>query len=243
MTTKRSLTVAEYIAMTDLFAAGGGYLIAALGDEDTAASAIGKAAAVRDYVTAFADPDEADITADLINPVIAVVEALGRPSTLSTFFAQFNSAVISHLGQDLNTWLTADGTRVHPDFKRACNPNISAVNTFPPVTVLGTYAVSGSGAGTLTDGDAVDTTLFGGAQLELEVTGGTIGAASITVTVVGTTASGSSITKTGTITNGSEVGAKFDVGIGTDRYVDVTSVTITGGTTGDAFQIQTKLDR
>ena len=90
--------------------------------------------------------------------------------------------------------------------------------------------------------NAVDTEGNAGVLVGNE-TGGTIGAASITVTVVGTTASGSSITKTGTITNGSEVGAKFDVGIGTDRYVDVTSVTITGGTTGDAFQIQTKLDR
>lgn len=243
MTTQRALTVAEYIAMADLYAEAGGYLIASVGDEDTLASAIGKAAAVRDYVTAFADPDEADITADLINPVIAVVEALGRNATFSTFFAQFNSAVIAHLGSDLNAWLLADGTRVLPDFKLACNPNISAANTCPPVTVLGTYAVSGSGAGTFTDGDAVDTTLFGGAQLELEVTDGTIGGASITVTVVGTTASGSSITKTGSITNGSLVGTKADVGIGTDQYVDVTSVTITGGTNGDAFRIQTKLDR
>lgn len=243
MTTQRKLTVAEYIAITDLYAQAGGYLITALGDEDTAASAIGKAAAVRDLIVAFADPDEADITNDLIGAVIGVVTALGTPATLATFFSRANAAVVGHLGTDLNAWLTADGTRVHPDFKRACNPNISAVNTFPPVTVLGTYAVSGSGAGALTDGDAVNTTLFGGAQIELEVTGGAIGAASITVTVVGTTASGSSITKTGTIDSGALVGAKFDVGIGSDRYVDVTSVTITGGTTGDAFKIQTKLDR
>lgn len=243
MTTQRALTVAEYIAMADLYADAGGYLIASVGDEDTAASAIGKAAAVRDLVTAFADPDEADITADLINPVIAVVEALGRNSTFSTFFAQFNSAVIAHLGEDLNAWLLADGTRVLPNFKLACNPNISAANTCPPVTELGTYAVTGSGEGTLTDGDAVDTALFGGAQVEVEVTDGTVGAADIVVTVVGLTAAGASITKTATITNGSIVGTKFDVGLAADRYVDVTSVTITGGTNGDAFKIQTKLDR
>lgn len=243
MTEQRQLTVAEYIAMTDILAQAGGYLIAALGDEDTAESSIGKAALVRDYVTAWAEPEDAQVTADLINPVIAVVEALGRPSTLATFFAQFNSAVLNHLRQDVNAWLTADGTRVHPDFKAACNPGISAVNTFPPLTVMGTYEVTGSGKGTFTDGAAVDPTQHGGAQLELEVVDGAIGGESIIVTVVGTTASGSALTKTGTITDGAEVGAKFDVGLGTDRYVNVTSVTITGGTVGDKFKIQTKPDR
>jgi hypothetical protein len=243
VTTQRALTVAEYIAITDLYAAAGGYLIASVGDEDTATSAIGKAAAVRDYITAFADPDEADITADLINPVIAVVTALGRSSTFSTFFAQFNSAVIAHLGSDVNAWLTADGTRVHPDFKNACNPAILAVNVFPPVTVVGTYAVTGSGAGTLTDGVAVDTTLYGGAQLELEVTDQQLGVAAITATVVGTTAAGAALTKTGTITGEAAKGAKFDVGSAGDRFADITAVTITGGTNGDKFKIQTKLDR
>lgn len=243
MTVQRKLTVAEYIAMTDLLAQAGGYLMAALGDEDTADSAIGKAALVRDYVTAWAQPDEAQVTADLINSVIAVVEALRRPVTFSTFFAQFNSAVLTHLGQDVNAWLTADGSRVHPNFKTACNPGISAVNVFPPLTVMGTYEVTGSDTGNFTKGAVVNPTLYGEAQLELEVTDGSIDGADITVTVVGITASGSAITETGTITNGAAMGAKFDVGSSTDRYVSVTSVTIEGGTTGDAFKIQTKLDR
>ena len=234
--------MAEYIEMTDNYAVGIGYQIEALGDEDTAASAIGYAAAVRDIVTAFADPDEADITADLINPVIAVVAALGREATLAGFYSQFNAAVLSHLGEDLNAWLADDGTRVHHQWKRGGNPNISAVNTFPPVTVLGSYAVSGSGAGAYTAEDAVATALYGGAQIELDVTGQTTGAAAIVATLTCTTASGSTVSREVTITGESEVGTTFAAGTAADRIVAVTAVTITGGTNGDDFQVQTMED-
>lgn len=242
MPVQRSLTVAEYIAMTDLYAGGIEYLIDAIGDLVTDASAIGAAVDVRDMVTAFAQPDKAQLTADLINPVIGVIAALGREATLAAFYGQFNSAVLNHLGQDLNAWLADDGARVHHLWKRGGNPNIAAVNTFPPVTVLGTYAVTGSGAGTLTAGAAVATALYGGAQIELEVIDDTVGAADIDVTCTCTTAAGGTVTKTGQIPNGSIVGAKVQLGTAADRIVAVTAVAIEGGTNGDDFQVQTMED-
>lgn len=242
MPIQRSLTVAEYITMTDHYAAGIGYLVDAIGDLETAASAIGKAVEVRDLITAWAEPDEARVTADLINPAIGVITALGREATLSAFFGMFNSAVLNHLGQDLNDWLAADGTRVHHLWKRGGNPNIAAVNTFPPVTVLGEFAASGSGEGTFTEGEEVNTVLYGGAQIELEVINQAIGIAAITVTCTCTTAAGSTVEREGEILAEATVGTKVALGTAADRIVAVTAIEITGGTTGDDFQVQTMED-
>src|SRR5690606_639929 len=97
----RKIEVPEYIQITDLYAVGIQAIFAALGDEDTPGSAIAQAAAVRDLVTALALPDEAQLTADLISPAINVVTEIGRESALAGRFAQFNNAVLIHLGQDL----------------------------------------------------------------------------------------------------------------------------------------------
>jgi hypothetical protein len=243
MTTQRNATVSEFISWADEYCKGVKVLITALGDEDTEGTAIHYAANVRDMVTALDQPDEAQLTADLIDPAIAVVAALAREAAIGSFYAAFNQGMRAHLGSDLNTWLAADGTRVNSYWKRAGDTSLLPVNCCPPVTVLGAYAVSGSGTGTLTDGAAVDTVKYGGAQIQLRVTGQQIGAASIDVSVTCTTASGSTVTRTGTITNGSEVDTLVELGTAADRIVDITAVTISGGTAGDDFQIETMEDR
>lgn len=243
MPAQRLITPAEYITFTDHLARMINVLLTAKGVEDTPATAAAHAAAVRNAITALADPDDADITVDLLPAAIALVAAVERESEVASLSAGFNSAVITHLGQDLNTWLTASGLRVHHLFRRGGNTAILPVNVFPPVTVLGSMAVTGSGAGTFTDGQAVNTSLYGGAQIELEVTGNPIGAADIVVTVAVTLANGTTSTRSGTIPNGSIVGATVALGEATDRIVNVTGVTFTGGTNGDAFRVQTVEDR
>ena len=162
MPAQRLLTQAEYIALTDDLARMINVLLTAKGVEDTPACAAAYAAAVRNTITAFADPDEADITVDLLPAAIALVTAVERESEVASLCSGFNSAIISHLGQDLNTWLTAGALRVHHLFRRGGNTTIQPVNVFPPATILGSMAVTGSGAGTFTDGQAVSTSLYGG---------------------------------------------------------------------------------
>lgn len=239
---QRLITVAEYIAWTDMLAEAIQVLFTAKGDEDTPDTSAYHCATMRNAITALAAPDEADITVDLLPAAYNLVTAAARESDVAALFAGFNSAIVSHLGSDLNTWLTADGSRVSHWWRRGGNTSILAVNVFPPVTTLGSFAVTGSGAGTYTDSDEVDTTRYGGAQIQLEVTGNPIGAASIDVTVTVLTAAGATVTKTGTITNGSLVGATVDLGSAADRIVDVTTITISGGTNGDAFKVQTMED-
>jgi len=248
MTTQRKITVAEYIAWTDMFAAAVEILFTAHGDEDTPDTAAAECAAFRDDVVAFTDPDEAEITAAFIDVAISLVSAMELERTLASYFSQFNSAVIAHLGEDLNDWIEFDGTKVHHLFKRGGNLQLSPVNVFPPITILGDFAVSGTDAGTWTpnpDNDAeVDTANYADAQLECEVINQTIGGASITVHVTGTDFDGNSQgPHDAIITSGAIVGDKFDVGTSVDRYATITAVTITGGTNGDDFQIQTKEDR
>jgi hypothetical protein len=248
MTTQRLITQAEYIGFTDKLSEMIDVLFTALGDEDTPGSAASEAADFRDEVVAFVLPDEAKITADFIDQAIALVTALERESTIMSYCAAFNSAVISHLGQDVNTWLTSSGLRVHHLFRRGGNSSLSPVNVFPPVTIMGIFEVTGSGTGTWTEdpdtGAEVDTSMYADAQLEVMVINQSIGAASITVSITGTDFEGNAQgPHTAVIPDGSVVGTKVDVGTGDDRFATVTLVTITGGTSGDDLQVQTKEDR
>lgn len=243
MPAQRLVTQAEYITLTDNLARMINVLLTAKGVEDTPACAAAYAAAVRNTITAFADPDEADITVDLLPATIALVTAVERESEVASLCSGFNSAIISHLGQDLNTWLTAGALRVHHLFRRGGNTTIQPVNVFPPATSLGSMAVTGSGSGTFADGQAVSTSLYGGAQIELEVTGNPIGAADIVATVACIFAGGTTDTRSGTIPSGSIVGFKLELGTASDRIVNITGITLTGGTNGDAFRVQTIEDR
>lgn len=243
MPAQRLITQTEYLSMTDKYAKAIQYLLTAKGDEDSSGTAAYQARLTRDQLVAFGALDEYKITADFDDAVGAVVTAIERESDLVAYFANFNSSVISHLAQDLNTWLTSGALRVHHYWRRGGNTSILPVNVFPIVTTLGSFAVTGSGAGTFTDGQAVDTTLYGGAQIELEVTGNPIGVAAIEATVACVLADGSTVNKIGTIGAAAAVGAKVALGTSADRIVNITGITITGGTNGDAFKVQTKEDR
>ncbi|MHB8867430.1 MAG: hypothetical protein ACYC6T_07985 [Thermoleophilia bacterium] len=243
MPAQRLLTQAEYVSFTDKLAKAIQYLLAAKGDEDTLATAAYQARLARDQLVAFAQPDEYKITADLDDAVGAVVTAVARESDLVSYFANFNSAVLSHLGQDLNTWLTTGALRVHHYWRRGGNTAIQAANVFPPVTTLGSFAVTGSGAGTFTDGQAVDTAVYGGAQIELEVTGNPIGVANVDVTVSCVHADGSTEDIVGQIPALSSVGFQVELGDAADRVVNITGIAIANGTNGDAFRVQTMEDR
>lgn len=239
---QRQITPAEYIAWTDLLSEAVKILFTARGAEETPGTAAYHCAAARNAVTALVEPDEAQLTVDLLPAAMALVERAERESDVSSMFAGFNAALVGHLGVNLNTWLQAEGLRVSHWWRRGGNVTISPVNVFPPVTTLGSFAVTGSGAGTFTDGQAVDTTLYGGAQIELEVTGNPIGETAIDVAVTCVTATGQNVQRTGQIPAQAAAGLKLALEDATDRIVNITAITITGGTNGDAFRVQTMED-
>ena len=243
MTTQRRMTATEYLAFTDDYARGIQAMVAAAGDDGSAGTGAYEAAVVRDAINGFTDPDTCQITVDLLPAAMAVVAALASPTFLQQALTVFNAAVTTHIGGDVNVWLAdADEGRVHYLFKQYGNPYLASAVVFPPATTLGAVAVTGSGAGTFTDSASVDTTKYSGAQIALVATGA-IGAADIVVTVHAVLADGSAVTRTGTIPNGSTQDTVVALGSAGDTVVDIESVTFTGGTAADAFQIATVEDR
>lgn len=247
MPAQRLITQAEYITLADDVARMIQVLQTAIGDEDTPTTAAAYAAAVRNTITALADPGEAKMTIDLLPAARDMVTNVGNLARIATYVAGFNSALLSHLGSDLNTWLTVGGLRVHPLFKQGGNASVLPVNVFPPVTVLATVAVTGAGAGTLTLDPTtlslINTALYGDAPLEVKVINQQLGASQIVMTVVGTDFAGVAQSHVATITSEAAENAVYAVGTVSDRFARVTAVTFTGGTNGDDLQIQSKVDR
>jgi hypothetical protein len=245
LTTMRKMTGLEYITWTDLFSSAIKAVMAVTGDEDAPGTAAAYAAEVRDAITALAEPDEFQLTVDLLPAAGAAVTAWQLESTLAARFGQFNSAVRAHLAQDLNAWLTSEAAgRVSHWWRRGGDTSMSPANVFPPETVLGTVAVTGSGTRTFTAGAVVPTTLYGGAQVAVRVINQAIGAAGINVTVTGLDATGTSRTWTGTISAESAEGTVVNLaGTGVTAGIAATACTITGGTNGDDFEIITVEDR
>ena len=146
----------------------------------------------------------------------------------------------SHNSLDLMA--TANSARFSPSFARlarALGITLSSRNVYPPVTLLGSFSVSGAGAGTYTDAGGIDTTLYGGSDIEAEATAA---CSNITITAVGVDVDGATVNCAGLL-NGA-TGTKVNLtSANGKKIVDINSATISGGSAGNTFKIQTKLDR
>jgi hypothetical protein len=163
-------------------------------------------------------------------------------------------AVDAHLreeaGQGIDDYWTAEqygSYRIDSraaELCRACGIQLSAANCFPPVTVMGSEAVTGSGAGTFTPGTDIDANLYGPADCELIVTA--VGGASVSLVaaIIGTDENGAEVTGTATFSSAA-LGDKVDVTPDQTgkQFQTITNITFTGGASGDAFNIQSKVDR
>lgn len=245
MTTQRKITGVEYLAMVDDYASSIKATLAATGTEDDAGTAAHYASHVRDQVTAFAAADEAQLTADLIDAAIAVVAAWTLETSLAARFSQFNSAVRSHLGTDLNAWLILQAAgRVSHWWRRGGDTAISPANVFPPETILRSVAVTGSGTSTQVAGTAVSTTLYGGGQVALKAKNQQIGAADVVATIVGVDAAGVARSWTCTMPSGSAADTVVNAaGTGVETGISCSAVTFTGGTNGDDVDVIVVEDR
>jgi len=244
MPTQRQLTVAEYIQIVDYYAAAVLDEVTARGDEDTADTAAYETRQPRDLIVGLTQGDEYQITADFVDAVGEVVAKFEAISDLAALFSRFNSAIRSHLSPtDINSWLSADGSRVSYLWRRAGDQGILPTNVFPPVTTLGLFDVTGADTGTLTDSAQINTNLHGGAAVEIEVTAGGPTAAETVVDLSVEYEDGSTGTESATIPAATADAETIAVGLGTEKIVDLTGITITGGTNGDQFRVQTIEDR
>lgn len=161
------------------------------------------------------------------------------------------TAFLRTLHGDLGGWDTYaedEGIQYSEGFRdlvaAAAVGSLSAKYVFKEASVdpMGSFAVTGSGAGTYTDGAAIDSTLYGGARIEGRTTS-LIGAAGITATVSVTYFDTTTGTKTLTIPATTADATTIAIGSAADRVVNVTGITITGGTSGDAFKVRSVVPR
>lgn len=148
-------------------------------------------------------------------------------------------AINRHLSGAFVDTITDAGILVHPDFAELYfdiyKSRLARALIFPAVTTIGTLA-RGESTTAYTHVAGVSE-YHGPGQMEVEVLA-EIGAANWVLTLTCETLAGEDEEKVVTIPSGSLVGAKIAVGTAGNKYVDVTDVEATGGTSGDAARIQ-----
>lgn len=198
------------------------------------------------------DGYDEDVQSDLYKILVAEKEIVERLKTKLNHL--IITAIENHIrrleDEGLSDYWEAQNYptyRMPPEYAetaRSIGHYLKAELVWPPVTAMGTFAVSGAGAGTFTDGDAIDGNLYGPGDCELEVTA--VGGASVSLvaTVTGTDENGATVTGEATFSTAS-LGDKVDVtpDQAGKQFQDITNITITGGASGDEFTIQSKVDR
>lgn len=209
-------------------------------------------AAQNDLVT-LAAVNDAQIEADLMPYFKLRGDTLNAPG-LYIALGAFNLfwALEKHVANStqagvtgLDTYMNVNNLRASIHVQQLGFP-LSAAQIMPPkVDPMATFAVTGAGAGTYAHVADIDTTQYGRAWLQAVVTA-TIGTTGITATVNGTQIEGTVVSKSAVISANSSVGTTVNIGtlgVAADSFVGVTSVTIAGGTAGDAFKVVSRVER
>ena len=147
----------------------------------------------------------------------------------------------------INNFCALNSVRVAPEFAeihlRSIGVQVSPANVFPPeVANMADFSVTAPGVGVFTDRDAIDKTKYGPAHLKVRAVSN-IGASAINATVSLLKFDGTAASKVVTIPASSPAGTEIDIGLTTDKYVDVTGITITGGTAGESFRVKAPRER
>lgn len=208
------------------------------------------AGALDAYILATAD---VDIVADLLPPARTLDENHPTPpdayllnvpgiaamiSALNTHFKNFGFKGLDDYLTQQN--LTTPTLRAHGHFRRYLR-TIAAKNSFiPNDLILATFAITGAATGTYTHVAAIDTTKYAGAKLVVKNNGAINSNAVISVT--GVKLDGTTQTLTATLTSHAD-GTETNLSSVLQLFVDVTAISVTSGTNGDAIKIVAKTDR
>lgn len=145
---------------------------------------------------------------------------------------------------NLDTYMNVNNMRASTHVQQLGFP-LSAAQVMPPSTLMATYVVGGTGYVHIAD---IDTTQYGQAWLALSVTSSSgIGPSPLTVTVTGRAIDNTTVvTQVATIAAASSFGATVNVGTmpsSSQSYDYLTNVSVSGGTTGDAFTVASRVER
>ena len=237
-----TLTLVQFQDVADSLSAAYDRLVAA--NATTAANDVRTGAANNQTRVVALAPDLIEALIPGVNTAAAQAVALTKAA--ATIFGDavraLNRAdVLGHAGTD--AFLTALGGTVLPSYAALYKAVLGAqaiapANIAGPQTTFGAFTLTAAGAGTFSGtGGPIDTATHGPAQAEV-VTTTAIGAAAITATLTMLRADNTTASRTVTIPAATANGAALAIGATTDRYVDVSNITVTGGTAGDAFSVR-----
>lgn len=147
----------------------------------------------------------------------------------------------------IDTYASANNIRIAPQAKKVVEAilfPLSATTTFSPeVDPMATFSVTAPGAGTFTDGGAIDKTKYAPQQLTLYVSGGPTGAAAATYTITLKKGSNANETRTVNVPGATPVNTEFSIGAASDKYDDVIAISVSGGNAGDQVKVKAKVER
>lgn len=247
-----------FINITDMLAAGAKLLADTLGD-GTMDYTVGAAGAiVKGLVTATGDPAVIEDLQKAANSTALNLLADPHGYDRMAPILKNLSAHVNGISPYIESFTGVDAFRACPEFNeihRAClGVFITNLDVFsdaigeydgdddPIGDGMGSFLVSGPGAGAFSDGLAIDDAKYAPGHLKVECMS-IIGASSITATLTLIDVDGEEQEEVVVITNGSLEGAQFDVGIATDKYYDLDDISITGGTAADKFRVILERER
>jgi hypothetical protein len=242
-----SYTAADLKADLDQLAKIEDLLQTAFGDGTGSTSVSARAKAIQ---TNILDAEDADSSLKMLSgahqfyqaclddPEDTAVGVLATSGIMGTYYW---NALRTYFG-DLVTGMVDLDVRMHPlaaaNYLKSNQVWPDASLVFPYATLMGTVT-RGASTWTFTDGLAIVSTLYAPSQLTLTPVSA-IGAADVTVVLTVIPTTGADAT---TVTVVIPAGTTAAVSVGAGRYIDVTAVACTGGTSGDSFTIDSVLER
>lgn len=143
----------------------------------------------------------------------------------------------------VNAFLSLQDARVHPNV-RQLGISIDAPRCFAPTVVhFGDASLAGPDVASYTADAVMDTSSYGRANVVVRALGD-IGPSELTATLTLTTLEGGTDTRAVTLPALTASGTAIDVGThGTDMYIGCTALTVSGGSAGDSFSVETEIER
>ncbi len=159
-------------------------------------------------------------------------------TALDTHFKRYGFKGVDDYLTSINA--SATTLRAHGHFKKYLG-KLSAKNSFIPTDLdIASFAVTGATAGTYAHANTIDTSKYGGAKLVVRNVGALN--STTTVTITAKKLNGTSVTLTATVNTLTDT-HETNLSDTAKDYIDVTAISISGGTSGDHFKIVAKTDR
>lgn len=242
---------ADFLVLADSIAAQAQKLATVMGDGSGYLSPLTASDGAWANVERVRANTDSEIVADLIKGFREQFERVtSNPNAYDRYYATVQALNI-HVG-GMNAYLTAEGERVAPEFKAAVEMNIAekfdAQNTFSPVVAnMGTVEILGAGSGSFSPADKIDNENYYAAHLQIKkITAASGTPDAIVLKVYLKDWDDNDVTKNVSVDGDDALNTVYEIGLGSDKYVEVTDIEVVSGggsSIAQEFRVQSVLER